>query len=82
MSGHDIQLIKFIEYFEKVLDAGEIAEVGVPHHLLQKSDGLFSKLVKQTGKNMSAKLKQLAKQYYLTKFDVNLEEKDSESEHD
>ncbi|XP_054157408.1 ATP-binding cassette sub-family C member 4-like [Oppia nitens] len=47
-----------------VLDAGEIVECGSPHKLLANSDGLFNKLVTQTGKHMSVRLKQMAKESY------------------
>ncbi|CAG2165211.1 unnamed protein product, partial [Oppiella nova] len=61
-----------------VLDAGEIVECGMPYELLGNSEGLFSKLVRQTGKNMSLKLRQMAKESYCDKFGVNLKEKGSE----
>ncbi|CAG2176781.1 unnamed protein product, partial [Oppiella nova] len=67
-----------------VLDAGEVVEFGIPHTLLEKSDGLFTKLVKQTGKHMTIRLRQMAKQYYTHKYDIkeneSLEEKDTESD--
>ncbi|CAG2105026.1 unnamed protein product [Medioppia subpectinata] len=54
-----------------VLDAGQVVEYDIPHHLLDKSDGLFSKLVKQTGNEMSVRLKQMAIQYYNRKNNIN-----------
>ncbi|CAG2162291.1 unnamed protein product [Oppiella nova] len=67
-----------------VLDAGEVVECGIPHTLLEKSDGLFTKLVDQTEKHMSIRLRQMAKQYFTNKYDVyendSLNEKDTESD--
>ncbi|CAG2102854.1 unnamed protein product, partial [Medioppia subpectinata] len=64
-----------------VLDAGEVVEFGIPHTLLEKSDGLFTKLVKQTGKHMTTRLRQMAKQYYSHKYDI-LEENEGFEEND
>ncbi|CAG2104617.1 unnamed protein product, partial [Medioppia subpectinata] len=61
-----------------VLDAGQVVEYDIPHHLLDTSDSVFSKLVKQTGKEMSTKLKQMAKQYYYHKNGINFDNKDNE----
>ena len=52
--------------FAQVLDAGQIVELGTPYELLC-NDGLFSKLVKQTGKQMSLKLRQLAREAHTSK---------------
>ena len=65
---------------DQVLDAGEVIEYEMPYILLQSNDGLFTKLVKQTGKHMTIKLKQMAKQYYSYKMNVNLEEEEREGE--
>uniref|UniRef100_A0A8B9JN68 Cystic fibrosis transmembrane conductance regulator n=1 Tax=Astyanax mexicanus TaxID=7994 RepID=A0A8B9JN68_ASTMX len=45
-----------------VLDAGQIHEYDEPHVLLQNPEGIFYKMVQQTGKAEAASLKQLAKQ--------------------
>ncbi|CAG2119891.1 unnamed protein product, partial [Medioppia subpectinata] len=63
-----------------VLDAGQVVEYDIPHKLLDTSDGLFSKLVKQSGKDISIKLKQMAKQYYCHKNSINLNEKNNEND--
>ncbi|CAG2179445.1 unnamed protein product, partial [Oppiella nova] len=62
-----------------VLDAGEVIEYEMPYILLQSNDALFTKLVTQTGKHMTITLKQMAKQYYSHKMNVNLvEEREGE----
>ncbi|KAL7825704.1 hypothetical protein SRHO_G00334420 [Serrasalmus rhombeus] len=48
-----------------VLDAGRIHDYDEPHVLLQNQDGIFYKMVQQTGKAEAASLKQLAKQAYM-----------------
>ncbi|XP_050294676.1 ATP-binding cassette subfamily C member 4-like [Anthonomus grandis grandis] len=47
-----------------VMDHGEAVEFDSPHLLLQNADGYFTKMVEQTGPNMEAKLRQLAKEAY------------------
>uniref|UniRef100_A0AAR2KQA3 Cystic fibrosis transmembrane conductance regulator n=1 Tax=Pygocentrus nattereri TaxID=42514 RepID=A0AAR2KQA3_PYGNA len=49
-----------------VLDAGRIHDYDEPHVLLQNQDGIFYKMVQQTGKAEAASLKQLAKQVQTT----------------
>ena len=51
----------------QVLDAGEIIEFDEPYLLLQNADGLFRKLVNQTGQQMETKLNLLAKESYFNK---------------
>ena len=51
----------------QVLDAGEIIEFDEPYLLLQNIDGLFRKLVNQTGQQMETKLNLLAKEFYFNK---------------
>lgn len=45
-----------------VMDAGQVAEFGKPHDLLQNPTGLLTKLVNQTGQTNSATLKSMAEQ--------------------
>ncbi|XP_015788861.1 multidrug resistance-associated protein 4-like [Tetranychus urticae] len=47
-----------------VLDAGKVEEFEVPYNLLQRKTSLFSKLVAQTGKSMSARLYKMAAEAY------------------
>ncbi|XP_038050410.1 multidrug resistance-associated protein 4-like [Patiria miniata] len=50
-----------------VLDAGRLIEFDEPYVLLQKEDGIFSKMVQETGKAETAKLLQIAdEKYHLT----------------
>ena len=63
----------FVSFVDQVLDAGEVIEYEMPYILLQSSDGLFTKLVTQTGKHMTIRLKQMAKQYYSHKTGHHLE---------
>ncbi|CAG2100059.1 unnamed protein product, partial [Medioppia subpectinata] len=70
-----VVLIVYV-FVDQVLDAGQVVEYDIPHHLLDTSDGLFSKLVKQTGKHMTIRLKQMAKQYYYHKNGIKLEEEE------
>uniref|UniRef100_A0A3B1IZ97 Cystic fibrosis transmembrane conductance regulator n=1 Tax=Astyanax mexicanus TaxID=7994 RepID=A0A3B1IZ97_ASTMX len=55
-----------------VLDAGQIHEYDEPHVLLQNPEGIFYKMVQQTGKAEAASLKQLAKQAYMNSSGPNL----------
>ncbi|XP_066522703.1 multidrug resistance-associated protein 4 isoform X2 [Hoplias malabaricus] len=55
-----------------VLDAGRIHDYDEPHVLLQNQDGIFYKMVQQTGKAEAASLKQLAKQAYMNRSRTNL----------
>ena len=57
----------------QVLDAGEIIEFDEPYLLLQNIDGLFRKLVNQTGQQMKTKLNLLAKESYFNKRIMNNE---------
>lgn len=47
-----------------VMDAGSAVEFDHAHELLRKKEGYFTTMVKQTGPNMEAKLRQLAKEAY------------------
>lgn len=49
-----------------VMDAGCIAEFHHPYLLLQNSNGVFSKMVSETGKGTSEHLKMIAKGSYET----------------
>ena len=51
-----------------VLDAGQIVEFDQPYLLVEYPDGLFKKLVNQTGKQMEMKLHSLAKEAYYNKY--------------
>jgi len=50
-----------------VMDAGQVKEFDVPHLLLQKENGLFSTMVRNTGKN-SAHLRRIARNCYEKRF--------------
>uniref|UniRef100_A0A8C2IM39 Multidrug resistance-associated protein 4 n=1 Tax=Cyprinus carpio TaxID=7962 RepID=A0A8C2IM39_CYPCA len=55
-----------------VLDAGRIQEYDAPHVLLQNQNGIFYKMVQQTGKAEVASLLQTAKQVSMLSLDNNL----------
>lgn len=55
-----------------VLDAGRIHEYDEPHVLLQNQEGLFYKMVQQTGKAEAASLKHLANQAFMNRSQANL----------
>lgn len=44
-----------------VLDAGRMVEFDEPHTLLQNESGLFSSMVKMTGKSMANNLREMAR---------------------
>lgn len=46
-----------------VMDAGQVKEFDLPHLLLLQENGLFSTMVKNTGKN-AAHLRRVAKDHY------------------
>lgn len=46
------------------MNAGKVVEFDAPHLLLQQNDSYFTKLVSNTGKNMSQKLFSLAEENY------------------
>ncbi|XP_016089140.1 multidrug resistance-associated protein 4-like [Sinocyclocheilus grahami] len=54
-----------------VLDAGRIHEYDAPHVLLQNQNGIFYKMVQQTGKAEAASLLQTAKQAYMNRSPVH-----------
>ncbi|KAJ8961187.1 hypothetical protein NQ318_008870, partial [Aromia moschata] len=47
-----------------VMAGGEVAEFGHPHELLQNSNGVFTKMVQQTGSAMEATLRKISQEYY------------------
>ncbi|XP_033642849.1 multidrug resistance-associated protein 4-like [Asterias rubens] len=47
-----------------VLDSGELLEFDQPHALLQRPEGMLSKLVEQTGKTEAAQLIEIAKKHF------------------
>lgn len=47
------------------MDAGEMVEFDHPHLLLQNRHGHFSRMVAQTGKNMTAQLHGVATKTYM-----------------
>lgn len=47
-----------------VMSAGEAVEFGPPHELLQDPKGYFTSMVKETGKSMESKLRDMAKEAY------------------
>ncbi|KAJ8919555.1 hypothetical protein NQ315_002177 [Exocentrus adspersus] len=51
-----------------VMDAGRAVEFAHPHLLLQKADGHFTNMVRQTGQNMEAVLRKVAREDYARKF--------------
>lgn len=55
-----------------VMDAGQAVEFGHPNQLLQKEDGYFSKMVKQTGPVMESKLKKIAEEDYEKRNEDNI----------
>lgn len=65
-----------------VLDAGKLIEFGTPFELLQRPDGAFTALVKQTGSRMSKKLISMATEafYGLQCQEVDDEESEQEVE--
>ncbi|KAK9680179.1 ABC transporter transmembrane region [Popillia japonica] len=57
-----------------VMDAGEAVEFDVPHQLLNNPDGYLTKMVKETGSVMEAKLKKYAEEIFLFKTSTISEE--------
>ncbi|XP_030637683.1 ATP-binding cassette sub-family C member 4 [Chanos chanos] len=55
-----------------VLDAGRIQEYDQPHTLLQNQEGIFYKMVQQTGKAEASSLLQSAKQAYMNRSQSSL----------
>lgn len=53
-----------------VMSAGEAVEFDVPHILLQNPNGHFTSMVKETGKNMENKLRDIALQAFTEKGDT------------
>lgn len=47
-----------------VMGAGEALEFDVPHKLLQNPNGHFTSMVRETGKNMENKLREIAEKAY------------------
>lgn len=45
-----------------MLDAGEIKEIAHPHILLQNKNGMFTRMVEQTGESMANYLRQMARE--------------------
>lgn len=54
-----------------VLDAGRVVEFDEPHLLLKREDGIFSSMVKMTGKGMEHNLREMAKTSFYNKRDPN-----------
>lgn len=52
-----------------VMDAGRMIEFDHPHLLLE-ARGHFKRMVEQTGPSMTAQLSEVAKQAYLSKFNI------------
>ncbi|XP_047105893.1 ATP-binding cassette sub-family C member 4-like isoform X1 [Schistocerca piceifrons] len=48
-----------------VMDAGQVAEYGTPHELLQRSEGILTAMVRQTGPAMERQLRAVAQETYL-----------------
>ncbi|KAM3966609.1 ATP-binding cassette subfamily C member 4 isoform 2-T2 [Aphomia sociella] len=48
-----------------VMDSGKLVEFDHPYNLLNKPDGYFTKMVKETSEKMSAQLYQIAKNTYI-----------------
>ncbi|KAK5645932.1 hypothetical protein RI129_004396 [Pyrocoelia pectoralis] len=65
-----------------VMDAGEVVEFGHPHELLQNESGHFSKMLKETGKGMENKLRQIAENCYkeINSNENNIKRNDSDNE--
>lgn len=63
-------------YFLQVLSEGQLAEFDEPYLLLQDREGLFTKMIEQTGPGESQNLKHIAKSTFTKKHgkDVNLSE--------
>ncbi|XP_026764568.1 ATP-binding cassette subfamily C member 4-like isoform X2 [Galleria mellonella] len=49
-----------------VMDSGQLVEFDHPYNLLNKPDGYFTKMVKETNEKMSTQLYQIAKNTYLS----------------
>lgn len=47
-----------------VLDSGVVVEYGSPWNLLQKQDGIFSKMVSELGSETDDQLREIAKNYH------------------
>lgn len=59
-----------------VMYAGEAVEFDHPHLLLQKEDGHFSRMLRETGKNLENQLREIAKNDYEKKFGPKIEQKE------
>ncbi|XP_044728782.1 ATP-binding cassette sub-family C member 4-like [Chrysoperla carnea] len=60
-----------------VMDTGEMAEYDHPYKLLQNKKGIFYSLVEQTGVSMSEHLYNVAKESFMKKFGLPVEENTS-----
>lgn len=50
-----------------VMEGGEAVEFDSPHELLKNSEGYFSKMLKETGPSMEAKLRKVAEEAFVSR---------------
>lgn len=62
-----------------VMEAGEAVEFDSPHELLKNPEGYLSKMLKETGPSMEAKLRKIADEAFMTqrKIDSELQQDDN-----
>lgn len=54
-----------------VMSAGEAVEFDVPHKLLQNPNGHFTSMVRETGRHMEDKLREVALEAFMEKEETN-----------